>query len=706
MKNIFNSRPLWIAIISLIFSIVVVCSNIFFDTLVSKLFVVLMIVIVVALIVFLVIKLIKKNNNGVISIVCAIIFMICGAISSVVVLNQKDYSFGNNVIVYGRVGDVDSYSKLDCIILEDLIIDDVSVSGKLELKCFGVASVDISVGDIVTTSGDIIKTEVSYDNLYYLLDNINYSMSCTISDIEVVGSSYNFRAAISNKIKDNLDSIMNETNSAIAYSTLFGEKDGMPTEVYNIFSYAGIAHILAVSGLHIGFLVSVILLILKLLKCNRAIKNTILFVILILYAYLCDFTPSVSRAVIMAIVLTLSKSYRKEYDSLNSLSLAGIIILLCNPLNLFMAGFQLSFISVFSIITLSKPIRNVLDSVKCPSKLAETIAMSMAVNIGLLCVSAQHFNQINFISVISNIFVIPIFSICFSIMFLLSFLGLLIPAINYLLMIPNVLLHFIKLIANMFAQINILSFDLLKFSYIFVGLSILCTYLIHYAIIPKNYKRILCGTILMIIVVSAIVVNLPKTFNDDCAITGQTLDGNYVLVTTNNDFRCLVINGVSSQNEIVDMLNKNNISYIDSVVVNNYNFNQKELIEYISAKYNVEDLYITSRYSLCDDVGGSMKIHYEDSQFLVGNIEFEMLSGFSQNNFGLKIVYGDSDMLLLNTNAKAKELDNYFALNTDFDIVISTNYTKSISDYDIDIDTLVNNQTIQNLQGKNLFDLT
>ena len=154
------------------------------------------------------------------------------------------------------------------------------------------------------------------------------------------------------------------------------------------------------------------------------------------------------------------------------------------------------------------------------------------------------------------------------------------------------------------------------------------------------------------------------------------------------------------------MLNKNNISYIDSVVVNNYNFNQKELIEYISAKYNVEDLYITSRYSLCDDVGGSMKLHYEDSQFLVGNIEFEMLSGFSQNNFGLKIVYGDSDMLLLNTNAKAKELDNYFALNTDFDIVISTNYTKSISDYDIDIDTLVNNQTIQNLQGKNLFDLT
>ncbi len=710
MKKLFNSRPIFVGVISLIISIITVGSCLMLKSTSALIFLVLLCLSFVTMLAFVVAYLIKRKFSKIISLVFSCVFILIGSVGSLILLVPQNKELSGEQNIVGVVSGITNYSNSSVIELDDVKINNNPINCKISINCYGTGESTLVEGKTVEIVTELVAVTKTYNNVYYISENIGYTANCYLTSIKVLSgdSKFDLRSYISKLVKQNLDKFLNETNSAIAYSALFGIKDGMPTETYNMFSYAGIAHILAVSGLHIGFLVSVLSLVLKVLKCNKNVKNIILIALLVFYAYLCNFTASVTRAVIMSIVLLLSKSYAKEYDSLNSLSLAAIIILLFSPFSIFAKGFQLSFMAVFSIITLSKPIENVLAKIKCPEKLNETISMSLSVNLGLLCISAQHFNQINLISIFSNIIVIPIFSSCFCLMFLTSFLGLLLPFLNYLLIIPNMLLHFIKLIANVFANITLLNFDLFKFSYVFVGLFILFAYIFHFALVSKNLKRIVCSAIILVITISALVLNVPANINYNLALTSQTLQGNYVLVGNNKDNLCLVLNGVTNANNITQMLNNKNISKINSIVLNNYGVNQNEMLEELINKYHIKNLYVSNFYYdfLLENFGNVSKINNFNNSIVCNGVNMEILEGFKQDNFGVKITFDGYTFLLINSNAKTVELNNYFLIENNFDFIIANNCSSLKNNYNFTCEKLIDDNSVQILQGENLFGLS
>lgn len=710
MKKLFNSRPIFVGVISLIISIITVGSYLMLKSTSALIFLVLLCLSFVTMLAFVVTYLLKRKFSKIISLVFSCVFILIGSVGSLILLVPQNKELSGEQNIVGVVSGITNYSNSSVIELDDVKINNNPINCKISINCYGTGESTLVEGKTVEIVTELVAVTKTYNNVYYISENIGYTANCYLTSIKVLSgdSKFDLRSYISKLVKQNLDKFLNETNSAIAYSALFGIKDGMPTETYNMFSYAGIAHILAVSGLHIGFLVSVLSLVLKVLKCNKNVKNIILIALLVFYAYLCNFTASVTRAVIMSIVLLLSKSYAKEYDSLNSLSLAAIIILLFSPFSIFAKGFQLSFMAVFSIITLSKPIENFLAKIKCPEKLNETISMSLSVNLGLLCISAQHFNQINLISIFSNIIVIPIFSSCFCLMFLTSFLGLLLPFLNYLLIIPNMLLHFIKLIANVFANITFLNFDLFKFSYVFVGLFILFAYIFHFALVSKNLKRIVCSAIILVITISALVLNVPANINYNLALTSQTLQGNYVLVGNNKDNLCLVLNGVTNANNITQMLNNKNISKINSIVLNNYGVNQNEMLEELINKYHIKNLYVSNFYYdfLLENFGNVSKINNFNNSIVCNGVNMEILEGFKQDNFGVKITFDGYTFLLINSNAKTVELNNYFLIENNFDFVIANNCSSLKNNYNFTCEKLIDDNSVQILQGENLFGLS
>jgi competence protein ComEC len=177
---------------------------------------------------------------------------------------------------------------------------------------------------------------------------------------------------------------MSSENASIAYAMLFGEKDGINKNIYNIFSIAGISHILAVSGLHIGVLIAILLLILKKCKASKLVTFITISSILIMYNTICGFSNSVVRASIMAMILLGANLFGKQYDALSSLSLAGIIICLFNPFALFSVGFQLSFACVFAIITLVPTINRGFEKIKFDNAFTKTLSMSMATSVALI----------------------------------------------------------------------------------------------------------------------------------------------------------------------------------------------------------------------------------------------------------------------------------------------------------------------------------
>ena len=150
---------------------------------------------------------------------------------------------------------------------------------------------------------------------------------------------------------------------------VFGDVGGMDEDVYEDFKKNGTAHILAVSGLHIGILYSIY----EKLSGGKIGYKSIVVLCLIMYIYgtLSLWRPSVVRAELMIGMKTVAKIKELRYDSLTAMSLAAIIIVAANPYVIFGPGFQMSFLAITSINIIVKVLPE-----KFPQSLAQTIAVS------------------------------------------------------------------------------------------------------------------------------------------------------------------------------------------------------------------------------------------------------------------------------------------------------------------------------------------
>ncbi len=148
--------------------------------------------------------------------------------------------------------------------------------------------------------------------------------------------------------------------SALPKALLLGERDAMSDEDRAAFARVGIAHVLAVSGLHISLIVAALSLIVRHFMSGK--KQLWLFgAFLLLYALLLDFRASVVRAAILTFTYLFVRSRGRNGDPLSALSLAFMIILMLSPVELMSAGFQLSFAAALGIVLLNRPVRRVTD---------------------------------------------------------------------------------------------------------------------------------------------------------------------------------------------------------------------------------------------------------------------------------------------------------------------------------------------------------
>ena len=217
------------------------------------------------------------------------------------------------------------------------------------------------------------------------------------------------------KVKNNVyESFKNTDNffTDVGYAMIFGESDVIEDGVYDVFKDSGIAHLLAVSGFHISVIVAFLNFVLNKLKTNKYLKFGIIGVLLFAYMYLCSFSVSVIRASIMALVLLHAGNRNKEYDKLSALSLAGLIILLISPMQLFNLSFIFSFVSILSIILLM-PIFERFFSKFLYEKLGSSLSLSLSVSLGIALFQLCYFEKFPVLGFLSNLITIPIVGLMF-----------------------------------------------------------------------------------------------------------------------------------------------------------------------------------------------------------------------------------------------------------------------------------------------------
>ncbi len=167
-----------------------------------------------------------------------------------------------------------------------------------------------------------------------------------------------------------------------------------------------------VSGFNVGIVIFIIVSVLKLIRIPRKSRYIIAIPLLILYCFVTGSSTPVVRSTIMAIVFMLGALLRREPDIYNSCALAAIFILLINPRQIFDIGFQLSFSSVISIVYLYPRIKSLLRlegfRIKPFKFIIEGIIVSLSAWIGTMGFVAYYFKIFSPVTVLANLFIVPL----------------------------------------------------------------------------------------------------------------------------------------------------------------------------------------------------------------------------------------------------------------------------------------------------------
>lgn len=203
--------------------------------------------------------------------------------------------------------------------------------------------------------------------------------------------------------------------AGILDAMILGEKRNVAPLVNSSMMKSGTVHILVVSGFNVALVAFIIVLFLRLLRIPRGARFYIATPLIIIYCLMTGASTPVVRAAIMAIVFMFAYLIRREADIYNSLALAAILILAANPRQLFDVGFQLSFVSVISIVYFYPKLKSLLSPkllrIRPIRFLAEGLLVSFSAWIGTAGLIAYYFKILSFVAVLANIFIVPLASL-------------------------------------------------------------------------------------------------------------------------------------------------------------------------------------------------------------------------------------------------------------------------------------------------------
>ncbi|MEE1279665.1 MAG: ComEC/Rec2 family competence protein [Oscillospiraceae bacterium] len=208
---------------------------------------------------------------------------------------------------------------------------------------------------------DEISAEVSFFSKgsfssleqYYLSSSILGSAT-TLGDITVINeaefSLTREICRIRDKMVFNIRAAIPDERGNIISAVLFGKRDYIESDTSNLFAAAGISHLLAVSGLHLSIIVSLINSFLLILGLGKISRTVIALIFTVLMMIMTGFTPSIVRAAVMTTIALLAQCIRRDYDAPTALTLSAVIICFANPYAITNIGFLLSFSATAGLI--------------------------------------------------------------------------------------------------------------------------------------------------------------------------------------------------------------------------------------------------------------------------------------------------------------------------------------------------------------------
>lgn len=274
---------------------------------------------------------------------------------------------------------------------------------------------------------------------------------------------------IKRSIGATIDQNLSGAPAALLKGVMLGQRRALPQTVKEAFSNAGVIHVLAVSGLHVGLVVLIFLGFFRILRVPRNAAVMMAILVLVLYMFITDLRPSVVRASIMAMVVLGGMVLERNSNIFNTIAFAGLLILLFSPQALFDVSFQLSFAATLAIVYLYGPIKQMLpgpfrnQDVWWKRWLFGGLIVSLSAQLGATPIVAHYFHRLPIVSLLANLVVVPMVGVVIALGFAAAIFGvisskfaLIFNAANWLAL--TILLEMVKFFAHLpFASFKVAS---------------------------------------------------------------------------------------------------------------------------------------------------------------------------------------------------------------------------------------------------------
>ena len=387
---------------------------------------------------------------------------------------------------------------------------------------------------------------------YLLSEKIHYIM--TADTIKVIAKPQ-FIYTIKNML---INHIAQYKTQEYLNAFILGNNKEIDEDIIESYQTNGISHLLAISGMHITLLSSIILFILNRFSKHKKINYLVVIIILLFYAFLTNFTPSVIRATFLFIVLTIKKIINLNIKSIFLLIILATIYLFYNPYIIYNIGFLFSFIISFYLILFKDFIK------KFKSYLGKTFIVSIIAFLASIPITINNFFEINLLSPLINIVFVPLVSV---IIFPLSLITICIKPLDGLLYL---LINVMENLSILFSQIS--SFRIILKHINIYGI-ILYYLIITYTIYSLGQKKKRGIIILLAVIMFHANSNYLNTSTYITMIdVGQ---GDSILLNfAHNQGTILIDTGgeINFKNQIFDHVKNKTIPYLKSEGINQIDY--------------------------------------------------------------------------------------------------------------------------------------
>lgn len=331
----------------------------------------------------------------------------------------------NTVIVQGKIYKIENTAFGTNIYLKGVEVENGEKSVSVKRIFVNTEKIpNVKIGNIIKVRGKLRQFEEAankgnFDSRKYYL-SLGFYGKIEAGTIEIINSDYSgirqglyeLRMEIIERLEklcsDNkgIFSIINNKNGIIG-AIILGDKTDLDSDIKELYSVSGIAHILAISGLHISFIGMAIYRLLR-RRFRFLFSAAVSIPVVLSFGIMSGFGISTIRAIIMFILKMIGEVLGRKYDAITAISLAGLVLLVQNPFVVCNSGFQMSFGAIIAIVLILPIAEEILNT---DNKIIKVLSANFTISLVMNPILAWNYYELPTFSFLLNIVVVPLMSV-------------------------------------------------------------------------------------------------------------------------------------------------------------------------------------------------------------------------------------------------------------------------------------------------------